>query len=219
MLVSPVALFAALTVFGTAAVAQISSDAPACIARCFNAKLQEAPTLAPGVASGDLAGLCQSSAFVAAYDTCLNDNCQGDDVQRGQDLGNEACAGASSAASSAASSSSNAAASAASSASEASASATSAASSVTSALSSATSALESASAAAESSLRSINSAASASSASVQSKLESAQSSISDKVASATGSAGAAAESGSSDASVVRIGAATLVGSLLLSLLA
>lgn len=58
-----------------ATLAQLPSSAPECVARCFQAKINEAGQLAPNVQSGNLAGLCQTPAFINAWDQCLADNC------------------------------------------------------------------------------------------------------------------------------------------------
>lgn len=54
---------------------QLPAGAPACVGTCLQAKLQEAGTLVPGVSATDVASLCASSTFTAAFDTCLKDNC------------------------------------------------------------------------------------------------------------------------------------------------
>ncbi|GAA5825362.1 hypothetical protein JCM3770_005235 [Rhodotorula araucariae] len=77
------------------AIAQLAADAPACAAKCFQAKIDEALSLAPGVQASDLAGLCSSATFLEAYQICLGDNCPNEeDTTAGEALGSQACAAA-----------------------------------------------------------------------------------------------------------------------------
>ncbi|GAA6063965.1 hypothetical protein JCM10212_004813 [Sporobolomyces blumeae] len=75
----PLAL-AASALFSTTASALPASVAPKCAVLCFEKKIDEADYLAPGVGRDNLRGLCETTTFVAAYNTCLEDNdrCSGE---------------------------------------------------------------------------------------------------------------------------------------------
>jgi len=68
----PFALVGSLLLFQSTVSALPTSEAPTCAIKCFQKKVQEGDYLAPG-AKG-LKGLCADSHFVAAYNTCINDN-------------------------------------------------------------------------------------------------------------------------------------------------
>lgn len=55
--------------------AQLPSSAPRCALNCFQIKIAEAPFLAPGVATSDLAGLCATPTWFRAYQVCMEQNC------------------------------------------------------------------------------------------------------------------------------------------------
>ncbi|GAA5972507.1 hypothetical protein JCM11641_001875 [Rhodosporidiobolus odoratus] len=91
------ALVATLGAFATTVNAQLGPDAPACATRCFATKIQEASTLAPGVSSSDLAGLCASSRFVQAFYNCVQDRvtegtCSAQDYATAVTLAQAVCA-------------------------------------------------------------------------------------------------------------------------------
>ncbi|GAA6021930.1 hypothetical protein JCM10207_002603 [Rhodosporidiobolus poonsookiae] len=92
-------LTATLTLASLVVAAPLPDTAPTCVTNCFQQKLAEADTLAPGVGASNIAGLCANAQFVAAYNTCLSDHCDSEDLQTGQSLGSQVCAAASTAAS------------------------------------------------------------------------------------------------------------------------
>ncbi|ORY50683.1 hypothetical protein BCR35DRAFT_310736 [Leucosporidium creatinivorum] len=60
----------------------------------FSVKVTEAPSLAPGVSSTNIAGLCAVPTFIQAYGNCLVDNCSAADAATGLALGQQVCAAA-----------------------------------------------------------------------------------------------------------------------------
>ncbi|GAA6032997.1 hypothetical protein JCM8097_000090 [Rhodosporidiobolus ruineniae] len=74
--------------------AQLPSSAPDCATMCFRVKLSEADSLAPGVDTSNVAGLCSSANFRGAYEACLQDNCSPADATTGQALGEQVCGAA-----------------------------------------------------------------------------------------------------------------------------
>ncbi|KAL7336427.1 hypothetical protein BJY59DRAFT_41445 [Rhodotorula toruloides] len=178
--------------------AQLPSSAPGCVARCFQAKINEAGQLAPNVQSGNLAGLCQTPAFVNAWDQCLADNCSDADRQTGQSLGQQVCNAAASSASVAQSASSSAA-SLESSAASVAASASSAASSALASASTQTSfgAAASAASSLSSSLASVTSSLNSD---VSSRVSEISASASSKIASVTSLSASSGSSGTATAS-------------------
>ncbi|GAA5895895.1 hypothetical protein JCM6882_001405 [Rhodosporidiobolus microsporus] len=197
-------LFLALS--SLAAAQSLPSGAPQCVINCFQTKLSEADYLAPGVGADNIAGLCATETFVAAYRTCLSDHCSGDDQTTGQALAQQIC-NVGSATASAASSASSVLAGASSSFDSAAAAASSSLASLSASASSALGEAANATASAAESLSSVQasltsdlgSAAASASSSLQSELSNAASSASSAASGASSSAASAASSASSAA--------------------